>query len=351
MNEQTINSAMPTNGMSRRRFLALSAMAAAVTACGVPESGGTSGTVKAATYIPPSYDDLFPAMNMLIDTAKQESGGDLAFQMFHSETLLDAEQLVPGLLQGVAQLVFTTSSYVSSTYPVLGAVELPFNNDGVEQTLRALEVEGPLYDLFNEELGKKQLHLVSSMPTSVEWIWTMDKPIRKPADMEGLRIRTAGEVEGETVKSLGGSPVSMSSSEVYQALQRGTIDGMISYMGTVISRDLQQVLRYGTMGHFGEYALDAYARKDWYDGLDSKQQDALLAAAKVYQDDGTAHQLKVHEEDYLPAIEKAGIELIEPSTADLKAFEKATGRVQDWWRTQVGDPALAGRALELVRTA
>ena len=346
MNEQTTNSPM-----SRRGFLTLGALAAAVTACGVPESGSTSGPVKAATYIPPSYDDLFPAMEMLLKTVKQKSGGDLAFQMFHSETLLDAEQLVPGLLQGVAQMVFTTSSYVSSTYPVLGACELPFNNDGVDQTLRALEVGGPLYSLFNEELGKKQLHVVSSMPTSVEWIWTMDKPIRKPADMEGLRIRTAGEVEGQTVKALGGSPVSMSSSEVYQALQRGTIDGMISYLGTVISRDLQQVLRYGTMGHFGAYALDAYARKDWFDGLDSKQKQALLAAARVYQEDGTAHMLKVHEEDYLPAIEKAGIELIEPTPADLKAFMQETSRVERWWQTQVGDPALADRALDLVRTA
>jgi len=346
MNEHTID-----RQMSRRGFLALGAMAAAVTACGVPESGGTSGPVKAATYIPPSYDDLFPAMEMLIKTAKQESGGDLSFQMFHSETLLDAEQLVPGLLQGVAQLVFTTSSYVSSTYPILGACELPFNNDGVEQTLRALEIDGPLYNLFNEELRKKQLHLVSSMPTSVEWIWTMDKPVRKPTDLEGLRVRTAGEVEGQTVKALGGSPVSMSSSEVYQALQRGTIDGMISYVGTVISRDLQQVLRYGTMGHFGEYALDAYARKDWFDGLDPKQQDALMTAAQVYQEDGTAHMLKVHEEDYLPAIEKAGIELIEPSPADLKTFEQTTSRVHNWWRAQVGDPALANRALELVRNA
>jgi TRAP-type C4-dicarboxylate transport system substrate-binding protein len=351
MNEQTIHGPMPTNGMSRRGFLTLGAMAAAVTACGVPESGGSSGPTKAATYIPPSYDDLFPPMEMLIKAAKQESGGSIAFQMFHSETLLEAEQLVPGLLQGVADLVFTTSSYVSSTYPILGSCELPFVNDGVDQTKRALKVGGPLFEMINKELEKQQLHLVGSMPTSVEWIWTMDKPIRKPADMQGLRIRTAGEVEGQTVKSLGGSPVSMSSSEVYQALQRGTIDGMISYIGTVISRDLQEIIRYGTVGHFGEYALDSYTRQDWWDDLGSADQDAMLSAAQVYWDKGTAHQLQVHEQDYLPAIEKAGIELIEPSPADMKEFVKETSGVIDWWRAQVGDPALADRALQLVQSA
>jgi TRAP-type C4-dicarboxylate transport system substrate-binding protein len=338
--------------MTRRRFLSLSAMAAAVTACGVPETGsGNSGTMKAATYIPPSYNDLFPAFGMLLDTAEQESGDNLKFQMFHSETLLNADQLVTGLVQGVADVVFQTSSYVSSTYPVLGAYELPFVNDGVEQTQRALEVGGPLYDVINQELGKKGLRLVGSMPTSVEWLWTMDKPIRKPEDMQGLRIRTAGEVEGETVKAMGGSPVSMSSSEVYQALQRGTIDGMMSYMGTVISRDLQEVLRYGTVGHFGDYSVDAYVRKDWFDDLDEQSQDAMLAGGRKYLADGTAHQLQVHEQDYLPRIKEAGLELFEPTGSELRAFEQAVQPVYEWWRGQVGSVQLADRAIELVQTA
>ncbi len=54
-----------------------------------------------------------------------------------------------------------------------------------------------------------------------------------------MRIRVAGEIEGETVKALGAAPVSMGSAEVFEALQRGTIDGMMSYVGTVVSRDLQ----------------------------------------------------------------------------------------------------------------
>jgi TRAP-type C4-dicarboxylate transport system substrate-binding protein len=251
----------------------------------------------------------------------------------------------------VADIVFQTSSYVSSSYPILGAYELPFVNDGVEQTQRALQVEGPLYDLLNEELGKKGLRLVGSMPTSVEWIWTMDTPIRKPEDMQGLRIRTAGEVEGETVKAMGGSPVSMSSSEVYQALERGTIDGMISYMGTVISRDLQQVLRYGTVGHFGDYSVDAYVRADWYDSLESKDQAAMLAGARKYLEDGTAHQLQVHEQDYLPKIKQAGMELFEPTGADLQAFQQTVAPVYAWWRERVGSRAKADRALQLVRSA
>jgi TRAP-type C4-dicarboxylate transport system substrate-binding protein len=341
-----------TGPMTRRRFLSLSAMAAAVSACGVPDSAGSGGgKLKAATYIPPSYKDLFPPFEMFMETAQKESGGGLKFAMFHSETLLSADQLVSGLLQGVADLVFQVSSYVSSSYPVLGAYEMPFVTEDVDKTQQALAVGSPLYDLINQELGEQGLRLIASMPTTEEWIWTMEKPVHKPSDLRGLRIRTAGEVEGETVKALGGSPVSMSSSEVYQALERGTIDGMISYAGTVISRDLQEIIRYGTVGHFGNYSVDSYVRKDWFDGLDSASQEAMLAAGRTYWKEGTAHLHRVVEQSYVPQIEQAGIELYEPTGADLKAFQAATTGVYDWWRSQVGSKAVAERALNLVQTA
>ncbi|MGH3097001.1 MAG: TRAP transporter substrate-binding protein [Streptosporangiales bacterium] len=339
------------NTMGRRRLLALGAMSVALSACGGTGGGGGGGQkLKASTYITPSYDDLFPGMKLLLKNAKKETHGDISFEMFHSGTLLDAEQAVPGLLQGSADLIFQTSSYISSTYPILGVAQLPFLQGDIQQMERALAVDGKLYKLINKQLGAKNLRLLASMPTSLEWLWTR-KPIRSPEDMHGMRIRTAGEVEGETVKALGASPVSMSSAEIYQALQRGTIDGMISYLGTVISRDLQKVLRYGTAARFGDYSVDAYVRKDWFDGLDSSLQDALLAAGRAYNKQGTATQVKVHKQDYLPKVKKAGIKLIEPKGADLQAFEDAVSGVQDWWRKQVGDQKTAERALKAVETA
>ena len=189
------------------------------------------------------------------------------------------------------------------------------------------------------------------MPTAPEYIWTVDKPILKAGDLKGMRIRTAGNVEGETVKALGGSPVSMSSAEVYEALERGTIDGMISYPGTVISRDLQKVLRFGTAGHFGLYSVDIYSRLDWYEALSDDDRTALNEGAKVYQTDGTAAQLKVHAEDYFPALKEAGLAIVELDEAQSQAFQEATTGVVDWWKGRMEDPAVATKALELVQNA
>ena len=159
-----MNTPARSGPITRRRFLSLTAVAAAVTACGVPETAGSNGgKIKAATYLPPSYTDLFPPIQSFMKTAEQESGGALKFNMFHSETLLSADQLVSGLLQGVADLVFQVSSYVSSSYPVLGVYEMPFVNDDVDETQQALKPEGPLYDLINQQLGEQGMRLIASM--------------------------------------------------------------------------------------------------------------------------------------------------------------------------------------------
>jgi TRAP-type C4-dicarboxylate transport system substrate-binding protein len=112
-------------GMRRRTFLAAAGLGVAgMAGCARAEAAGTE-TVTMATYIPKSYDDLYPGIQTFMDTVTATSGGRLNCDMYDSGALLGAEQLLPGLLLGVADVVFQTSSYVSSSFPILGAMELP----------------------------------------------------------------------------------------------------------------------------------------------------------------------------------------------------------------------------------
>lgn len=334
--------------LGRRQMLALSALGAVGTACGTTAtSGGDSSTITAATYIPPGYKDLFPAFPIFMNTAKKAKPG-IKFDWHHSEKLLTADQLLSGLKQGTADLIFQLSSLMSSTYPILGAIELPFVNDSFSAQRQALSVDGEYDQLLNKELAKKGIMILGHMPTSFEWIWTVDKPVRTPDDLKGMRVRTAGDVEGATVKAYGASPVSMSSAEVYQALERNTVDGLISYMGTIIGRSLQDVVKYGTVAPFGDYSIDVVVRADWFHDQPKGVQDALIEAGKAYTEQGTAKMREVHLGTYLPEIEKSGVELYEPKGAELDVFRKAAMPVHDTWRGWVGDKALADKALNLV---
>lgn len=338
-------------GFPRRAFLAAAGLGVAgLAGCARAEAAGAE-TITTATYIPKSYDDLYPGIQTFTDAVATASGGRLACDMFDSGALLGAEQLLPGLLLGVADVMFQTSSYVSSSYPILGAMELPFGAEDFAKQRRAIDPDGPLFALLNEQLAAQGVRLLGGMPCTFEYLWTLDRPVREPADVRGLRIRVAGEIEGETVKALGGAPVFMGSSEVFEALERGTIDGLMSYLGTIVSRDLQEIVRYGTRAHFGAYTVDAYCRTDWYDSRPPELRAALDEAGRALYRDGTEVMVGVHEGEYLTAVLEGGVELVEPTGPELEAFRAAVAPVYGRWEHLIGDPAVADRAVALIDEA
>jgi TRAP-type C4-dicarboxylate transport system substrate-binding protein len=342
---------MNGGSFGRRAFLAATGLSVAgLAACGRAEAAGT-GTVTTATYIPKSYDDLYPGIQTFMDTLAAASGGRLSCDMYDSGALLGAEQLLPGLLLGVADVMFQTSSYVSSSYPILGAMELPFGAEDYAKQRRAIDPGGPLFALVNEQLARQGVRLLGGMPCTFEYLWTVDRPILAPADVRGLRIRVAGEIEGETVKALGGAPVFMGSSEVFEALERGTIDGLMSYLGTIVSRDLQEIVRYGTRAHFGAYTVDAYCRTDWYADQPPGLRAALDEAGRALYRDGTEVMVGVHEGEYLQAVLDGGVELVEPTGPELEAFRTAVAPVYGRWEHLIGDRGVAARAVSLINEA
>jgi TRAP-type C4-dicarboxylate transport system substrate-binding protein len=344
-----------TKGRTTRRrrdrllAVALAALALLAAACG--GSGAEAddgGQITAATYIPPAYTDLYGGFEIFMKEATSASDGQVTFDWYDSGTLLEADQLVPGLVQGVADVIFTTSSYISSTYPILGVYELPFQLDTYPEQRRAMAYDSELRTFLNDELRKRNLVSLGTMPTTFQWIWTVDQPVTEPADLKGLRIRVAGALEGRTLKALGASPVTMASAEVYEALERGTIDGVLSYIGTIPGRSLQEVLAYGTAAPFGDYSVDAYARADWFEALPRASRDALLEAGRAYSEKGTDAMVKVHEGEYLDTIRSAGVEITELDQQQRAAFEQVVAPTYDEWRDEVGDDAAADKALDLL---
>ncbi|MQA85539.1 MAG: hypothetical protein GEV03_13140 [Streptosporangiales bacterium] len=322
---------------------------ALVAGCGGGGNAGGGSTITAATYLPDTYVDLFEPMNLFMETATKRSGGQVRFDWYPAETLLSAEQLMLGLAQDNADLIFTTSSYVSSSYPLLSAMELPFATNSVQHLQDVMDAGSELYEMVNDQLASYGLRLLGTLPSAFQAIWTTDRPVRTPEDLRGLRIRVAGHIEALTVQAFGAAPTSMSSAEVFEALERGIIDGLMSYPGTIVGRSLQEVLRYGTLAPFGHYALAIFVRADWWEQLSEPIRSSLLQASDAYHKAGTAHLLKVHREQYFPEIEKGGIEIITLGESEMRPFRAAVEPVHDEWRTSVGDPEQAEKALRLVQ--
>lgn len=112
-----------------------------------------------------------------------------------------------------------------------------------------------------------------------------NKPLLKLEDFKGMRIRGAGGGYAHWIKAMGAAPVTMDSGEVYQAMQRGTIDGAVSGPTTFDERKWYEVVKYATDSNI----LPCYAYwmvlslKTW-NKLTPAQQKIFVDAAKKAQE-------------------------------------------------------------------
>jgi len=151
------------------------------------------------------------------------------------------------------------------------------------------------------------------------------RPIRNLEEFKGKRIRVFGEISGEFIKALGGAPVFLSVGEIYLALQRGTIDGVLTSTCSVDERKFYEVTKYFTLIKVGEFqnqpAVLMNLKK--YQELPPDLQKLVIDASKEAQDWGLEASLK-DTNQCLDNLKKKGMEIYYPTEQEKKRWAEAT---------------------------
>ncbi|MCQ0971575.1 TRAP transporter substrate-binding protein DctP [Paracoccus sp. TK19116] len=138
-------------------------------------------------------------------------------------------------------------------------------------------------ELYNEVYGKfGMVYLPYGVTNNESGFRTVDKPIRTTEDLQGLQLRLSGYEQGKLLEKLGGSQVSMAGGEIYQALERGVIDGAeFSTPNVDYSGGFQQVTKYwSTPGwHQSASVFGVMIKQENWDALSPETQEMLKVAA------------------------------------------------------------------------
>jgi len=292
----------------------------------------------AASHVPPSYHDILPLEQAFIDDVNKIGVGRVELDFYHSGTLLGVNELVPGLEIGTADIIFHTTSHTTGSWPVIGGASLPFLYKNAYDLRERFKVGSPLYELVAKTmLDKHEVLILAYGAMPMEYIWT-NKPVRTPGDMKGLTIRVGGDAEAKAVKSLGGSPVFMPSGELYEALQRGTVDGVVCYAGTIGGRSLQEVVKYCTKVPIGAYGRGIFIKKSTWDSLPEDVRTLLYVEAIKYDYNHLESAEAVHKNEYWSKkFTEAGMEIIEPPEEVVAEFREKCKPVWSEWANEIGD--------------
>lgn len=149
--------------------------------------------------------------------------------------------------------------------------------------------------------------------------YTKDRPIRTPADLEGLKIRVMqSQTAVQMISALGGSPTPISFGEIYTALQQGVVDGAENNAPSFYLSGHYEAARYFSLDeHTAVPDILLISTRIWY-SLGAQQQAWLQAAV----DDSVIYQRalwKASTEEALAAVRAAGVEVIYPDKAPFQA--------------------------------
>jgi tripartite ATP-independent transporter DctP family solute receptor len=266
---------------------------------------------------------------------EEKTNGQVKIEIYPANQLFSDKDLPKALPSGAVDMGQVNMAMWAGLVPLLAVEELPFFFKDRDQYYRAL-LSPHVKNLLDKEFESRDVKILFWMDYGYTAL-IGKKPIKKLEDFKGKRIRGYGEISTEILKALGGAPVFLSVGEVYMALQRGTIDGVLTSTCSVYERKFYEVVKYFTVIRIGEIqnspAVLVNLKK--FKGLPPDLQKIMLDTAKEAQSWGLELALKGTDE-CLARLKEKGMEISFLDAQEKKRWAEATRHIMKNYLERTG---------------
>lgn len=215
------------------------------------------------------------------EEVKAASNGALTVRIFPAMQLGGTPPgLIDQIRNNIANVGWSVAGYNAAQFPRTMMLELPGLTESPNHLTRMAYA---LYDPYLQPDFKDVLPLVFWSNDSLI-LMTRDKPIRTLDDMKGMKIRVASAGQTELIKALGGVAVSMPVTQMYTALERGVVDGVMLGASGIFDFKLDEVARYFTTNA-------PLGRSPFYIAMNRKAYEGLTPEEKKIIDKTTGEAL------------------------------------------------------------
>jgi TRAP-type C4-dicarboxylate transport system substrate-binding protein len=278
---------------------------------------------------------------------EKNSGGRVRIDIYPSMTLGGSPpQLINQVRDGVVDLVWTVNGYTPGLFPRTEVFELPFihtNNPGA--TSRAM------YDMFKEDLAPeyKGVEVMFLHVHAGQAFQMVDKPVRKPSDLAGLKIRIPSRTGAWVIEALGATPVGMPVPQLPQALSKKIVDGALIPWEIIPPLKLQNQTEYDIEGpnktRFGTTTFQVSMNKARWDSLPADIKKAFRDASGPDWWRKVGDIWAADDDEGIAVAVKSGNKHIMLTDAEMAAFRTKLNPVVDRWIAEVNSKGIDGAAL------
>ena len=283
--------------MDRRSLIKHTGMAG-VLAAGIAPAVHAQAAVRwrLATSFPKALETLHGCAVKFSETVKALSGGKFEVSVHAAGELIPAFGIVDALNDDSIEMGETAAYYYTGKDPSFAfGCAVPFGFTA--QQNQAWKLHGNGRKLMDELYGKYNFFGISALNTGTQMGGWYRKEMNKPEDFKGLKMRLGGGVFGESMAKLGVVAQNMPGGDVYQALEKGTLDAA-EFVGPYDDEKMgwNKVAKYYYYGGWWEGGADLefFINNKALAKLSPENQAIIKAAAAVAYADGTSKYLTLN---------------------------------------------------------
>ena len=298
---------------TRRTLMALTAAAIAA-----PVYAADMVTLRMST--PASETDQRSVA--LAEVFAKEVAGFATYEPHYNGSLIAQGSELESIASGDLEMSITSAQELAQFFPEFSIFATGYVHQDAAHQVAVFN--DPLMDQFKQkaedELGVKLLAVMYLGQRHVNLRQTKEElTVVTPADLAGVNLRMPGTDAWQFLgKALGANPTPMAFTEVYTALQTGSVDGQDNPLPTVVDAKFYEVTnQIALTSHLVDLNYVAFSKAVW-DELTEEQQATVQAAAEAAAESGRIKQLE-KEESLVSFLTEQGLEIYTP---DLKAFRE-----------------------------
>lgn len=291
--------------------------------------------MKVATVQPAGYPSRVIA-EKAIKIIEERAKGRFKIDYYPGGALLKAKEGFDGAKRGTVQVAEDTVSTAGDRLGVVALYDKFPRNYALVKFIQRYREPGGVFDLLSREVEKNGLKLAAHAATGMSNYY-FTKKVTTFDDMKGKIVKSQGAEQQGMAKMLGMTPTDIASSETYEALQRGVLDGALMSLAGYTSNKWDELAPWVVRCSAVMSSQSLFMNLEWFNALPKDLQGIVNDAFK----EASAEVLPTvpQEEDKIVVALKARpkMNIWQFSEADNAEFDKRIAPMYAEWEKKYGD--------------
>ena len=295
----------------------------ATLAAGLAASAASGQTVLKINIALAQNSHYGVAVDTFAREVERRTQGRYKVQTFYSAALGAERESVEGVQLGTLDLTLTSTGPLPNFVPEVAILDIPFLFRDYAHARAVLD--GPIGQDLLAKFPAKGMVGLAWAENGFRHMTNSKHPVTVPEDLKGLKMRTMeNPIHIEAYKQFGIQPTPMAFTEVFTALQQGTVDGQENPLSVITAAKLDQVQKYLTLtGHVYSPAVFLMNKARW-DSLSQADRQAFLEAAR---EGVKANRARVDEDERKAVAELRAKGMTVAENVDKAKFQAALAPV------------------------